>query len=71
MFLVEEHLNISPNPAQQPHNAKWHMKVGQKSGWFIAVKMTQRVSLNTHRSLAVDELRDMVFGERSKSESER
>lgn len=26
---------------------------------------------NTHRSLAVDELRDMVLGDRSKSESER
>ena len=48
-------------------------KIGQRqqAAWFIGVDITKAASLNTHMSLAVDELRDMVLGDRSKSESER
>lgn len=38
---------------------------------MLVVLLVFKCALNTYSSLAVDELRDMALGERSKSESER
>lgn len=55
----------------QPHKQKNRKQKKIHISRLIVAETIQKASENTYRSLAVDELRDIVLGERSKSESER